>query len=294
MRENIKAHLLVIMATFLIAGSFIVSKKLSGIIDPISLTLFRFVFASIVLAPIIFLKEKYRSRVIKSFKRAMLISLFYSLYFIGLFKALEYTSAINTSTLFTLVPLITAIFAIFIFKQRITIFQFFIYLLGIVGTCIVVFKADFQLFLNLSLNYGDVIFLFAIISMALYSISTKYLYKEDDEVLVLTFMTLIGGCIWMGLALEVLNIPLEWYKIKGELFLYMGYLAIAATLFTVYLNQKATVVLGPKKIMAYIYISPAAVALLMLIFESVNIELGTSVGIIISFFATVILLSLNI
>jgi drug/metabolite transporter (DMT)-like permease len=290
MNENIKAHILVIIATFLIAGSFIVSKKLSGIIDPISLTLLRFVFASIVLAPIIFIKQKYRSKLRETFKRALVISLFYSLYFIGLFKALEYTTALNTGTLFTLVPLLTAFFAIFVFKQKITIFQFFIYLVGIVGTCIVVFKGDLQLFLNLSLNYGDIIFLFAIIAMAFYSISAKHFYKEGDEVLVLTFMTLIGGIIWMGLALVFLDIPLQWEKINDDLFLYMCYLAIAATLFTVYLNQKATIILGPKKVMSYIYINPAAIALLMALFYSQTIGLWIVFGISISSLATLILL----
>lgn len=290
MSENIKAHILVIIATFLIAGSFIVSKKLAGIIDPISLTLFRFVFASIVLAPIIFIKQKYRIKVRETFKRALVISLFYSLYFIGLFKALEYTTALNTGTLFTLVPLLTAVLAIFVFKQSITFFQFFIYLVGIIGTCMVVFKGDLQLFLNLSLNYGDVIFLFAIVAMALYSISAKHFYKEGDEVLVLTFMTLISGIIWMGLALVFLDIPLQWEKINGDLFLYMSYLAIAATLFTVYLNQKATVILGPKKVMSYIYISPAAVALLMYLFYAQSISFWIFAGIIISSIATFILL----
>jgi len=290
MSENIKAHLLVIITTFLIAGSFIVSKKLSGIIDPISLTLYRFVFASIILAPIIFMKQKYRSRVTKTFKRAMVISLFYSLYFIGLFKALEYTTALNTGTLFTLVPLLTAFFAIFIFKQKITLFQLLIYLIGIVGTCIVVFRGELELFLRLSLNYGDIIFLFAIVSMSFYSISTKYFYQKDDEVLVLTFMTLIGGVIWMSFALELLNIPLQWGKIEGELFAYMCYLAIGATLFTVYLNQKATVVLGPKKIMAYVYTSPAAVALLSLFFDNEISNIWVIAGIVISAIATVILL----
>jgi drug/metabolite transporter (DMT)-like permease len=290
MNENIKAHILVIIATFLIAGSFIVSKKLSGIIDPISLTLLRFVFASIVLAPIIFIKQKYRSKVVQTFKRALVISLFYSLYFIGLFKALEYTTALNTGTLFTLVPLLTAVFAIFVFKQKITIFQFIVYLVGIVGTCIVVFKGDFQLFLNLSLNYGDIIFLFAIIAMAFYSISAKHFYKEGDEVLVLTFMTLIGGIIWMGLALVFLDIPLQWEKINDDLFLYMCYLAIAATLFTVYLNQKATIILGPKKVMSYIYINPAAIAILMALFYSQTIGLWIVFGILISSLSTFILL----
>ena len=290
MSEKFKAHILVIIATFLIAGSFIVSKKLSGIIDPISLTLLRFVFASIVVAPIIFIKQKYRSKVVQTFKRALVISLFYSLYFIGLFKALEYTTALNTGTLFTLVPLLTAFFAIFIFKQRITIFQLVIYLIGIIGTSIVVFRGNLELFLKLSLNYGDIIFLFAIVSMALYSISAKYFYKKDDEVLVLTFMTLIGGIIWMGVALIFLNIPLQWEKINGDLFLYMSYLAIAATLFTVYLNQKATIILGPKKIMAYVYINPAAIALLMLLFSSQTISLWILIGIVISSLSTIILL----
>ncbi|RXJ54167.1 DMT family transporter [Candidatus Marinarcus aquaticus] len=290
MSENFKAHILVIIATFLIAGSFIVSKKLAGIIDPISLTLFRFVFASIVLAPIIFIKQKYRTKVRETFKRALVISLFYSLYFIGLFKALEYTTALNTGTLFTLVPLLTAVLAIFVFKQTITLFQFLVYVVGIIGTCMVVFKGDLQLFLNLSLNYGDVIFLFAIVAMALYSISAKHFYKEGDEVLVLTFMTLIGGIIWMGLALVLFNIPLQWEKINDNLFLDMSYLAIAATLFTVYLNQKATVILGPKKTMAYIYTSPVAVALLMYLFYAQSMSFWVFIGIIISSMATLILL----
>ena len=50
----LKSHLLVILATFLVAGSFIASQKISGIIDPISITLYRFVFASLLLSPIVY------------------------------------------------------------------------------------------------------------------------------------------------------------------------------------------------------------------------------------------------
>lgn len=290
MEKNIKAHLLVILATFLVAGSFLASAKLSGIIDPISLTLLRFILASLFLAPIIFFKKDYRLKLKMVFKKAMIISLFYSLYFIGLFKALESTTALNTGTLFTLTPLITGFFAIFILKQKMNINQFIIYLIGIIGTCIVVFKADLQLFLNFSLNSGDIIFLFAIISMSLYSISTKYLYKEGDKIIVLTFMTLIGGCIWMGLALGIMGVELQWQEIKGELLIYMLYLVIGATLITVYLYQQAAIDLGPKKLMAYVYLNPAAVAILLYILEGLSISFGVIFGIIISSMATIILL----
>lgn len=290
MIQNLKAHLLVLLATFLVAGSFIASAKLSGVIDSISLTLFRFFVASLFLAPIIFLNKKYREKVLSTMPRAMIISLFYSLYFIGLFKALETTTALNTGTLFTLVPLLTAILCIFFLKQELSLKQLFIYLVGIVGTCIVVFKADINLFLNFSLNQGDIIFLFAIVAMALYSITLKLLHKKDDELLVLVFCTLIGGCIWMFLTLEILDIPLEWGKIEGDLIFYMLYLIIGATLFTLYLYQQGSIAIGPKKLMAYVYLNPVAIAILLFIFGNQLISGKVIVGIIISTITTILLL----
>ena len=173
MSKNLNAHFIILIATFLVGGSFIVSQKLSGIIDPISITLLRFVIASLLLAPIVLFNQKYRKKVISTFKRAMIISFFYSIYFIGLFKSLEFTTALNTGTIFTLVPLLTAL----VFKQKISFNQYLIYLIGIIGTCMVIFKGNLELFLSLSLNKGDVIFIFSTFCMALYSISAKYFHK---------------------------------------------------------------------------------------------------------------------
>lgn len=290
MSQTFKAHLLVFLATFLVAGSFIASAKLSGIIDSISLTLFRFVLASLFLAPIIFLNKKFRIKVLSTLPRAMIISLFYSFYFILFFKALESTTALNAGTLYTLVPLLTAIFCVFIFKDKISFFQMILYFIGIVGTCIVVFKGNLELFFSFSLNHGDFIFLIATVFMALYSISLKFLHKKDDELLVLVFTTLIGGCLWMFLALKILNIPMQWEKIQGDLTFYMAYLVIGTTVITVYLYQKASIIIGPKKLMAYVYLNPAMVAVLMYIFEGKLITSWIFVGILISTFATIVLL----
>ncbi|XOB63692.1 DMT family transporter [Campylobacterota bacterium DY0563] len=290
MSENIKAHLFVFIATFLIALSFIVSGKLSGIIDPISLTLCRFVIAVVVLAPLIILRTKYRTSIKRSFSKGLKISLFYSLYFILLFKSLEDTTALNTATLFTLVPLLTAIISIFAFKQKLPLKKVFVYIIGIFGTSIVIFNGNLQLFLEFSLNKGDTLFFIAIISMALYSISVKYFSTSDDIPLVLTFTTLLGGIFWMGLTLLVLDIPLEWGKLKGEYFYYMIYLSIAATLFTVFLYQKATVIIGPNKVMAYVYINPVIVLVMNLFYDKEISNVYVVFGCLISSFATYFLL----
>ncbi|BAK70710.1 DMT family transporter [Aliarcobacter butzleri] len=286
MSKNLNAHFIILLATFLVGGSFIVSQKLSGIIDPISITLLRFVIASLLLAPIVLFNQKYRKKVISTFKRAMIISFFYSIYFIGLFKSLEFTTALNTGTIFTLVPLLTVL----VFKQKISFNQYLIYLIGIIGTCMVIFKGNLELFLSLSLNKGDVIFIFSTFCMALYSISAKYFHKQDDELVVLVFMTLVGGIVWMSLALVLFDVPLNWQEISSKEFLYLGYLTVFATLVTSYLYQKATIVLGPKKVMAYVYLNPGAIAILLFVFEFKSINFWMFLGILISSFATLILL----
>lgn len=290
MSKELNSHLIVLLATFLVGGSFIVSQKLSGIINPISITLLRFVIASIILTPIIFMNKKYIKKIIPTFKRAMIISFFYSLFFIGLFKALEYTTALNTGTIFTLVPFITAVFSIFIFNQKISLMSYLVYFIGIIGTSMVVFRGNLELFLSLSLNNGDIIFLLAIFSMALYSICMKYFHKEDDELIVLVFMTLFGGVIWMSLSLIIFDIPLNWTKIGSEEFLYIIYLSILATLVTSYLYQRGTIFLGPKKVMAYVYLNPATIIIIS--YFTIHEEINTFIfiGILISSFATFILL----
>ena len=290
MSKELNSHLIIILATFLVGGSFVISQKLSGIIDPISITLLRFVIASLVLVPIIFLNQNYRKKLIPTFNRAMIISFFYSLFFIGLFKALEYTTALNTGTIFTLVPFITAVFSIFIFNQKISLMSYLVYFIGIIGTSMVVFRGNLELFISLSLNNGDIIFLLAIFSMALYSICMKYFHKEDDELIVLVFMTLFGGVIWMSLSLIIFDIPLNWTKIGTEEFLYIIYLSILATLVTSYLYQRGTIFLGPKKVMAYVYLNPATIIIIS--YFTIHEEINTFIfiGILISSFATFILL----
>ncbi|RXJ94487.1 EamA family transporter [Arcobacter sp. AHV-9/2010] len=290
MQQSTKAHIYVIIATIFIAGSFLASYKLSSTIDAISLTLYRFVLALIFLSPLVIFNKKRVKAVPKLLPKAMVISLFYSLYFIGMFKALEQTTVLNTGSIYTLVPLMTAILCIFFFKEKIPLSQLIVYIIGIISTLIVVFKANLELLLKFSLNQGDIIFLIASLSMALYSIFLKVLYKKDDDIIVLVFSTLMAGIIWMSFTMLILDIPYEWGKIEGNLLFSMLYLVIATTILTLFLYQKATLILGPKKVMAYIYISPSLVALIMFIFEKQTISLGVFIGILLSTIATIIIL----
>ncbi|NQZ92264.1 MAG: DMT family transporter [Moritella sp.] len=287
-QSNIKFHLLVVLATTLVAGSFLASANLAGLINPFSLTLLRFAGAVSLLLPFILFTKKWRNKVLRTLPRSMVISLFYSMFFIFQFEALKITTTLNTGTLYTLVPFITALLCVLVFKDKIKAKQLMIYLLGALGTCWVIFAGDLSRLVDFSLNNGDLLFIVGCVSMCCYSISMKRLYR-GDELIVMVFSTLLGGCIWMGLALWLSGLPLEWHLIQGESVFYMAYLVIGATLMTVYLYQKTTVALGPTRVMAYIYMNPAVVALLSLLVNGQSINMQVIPGILLSASATFLL-----
>ncbi len=154
-----RSHLFVSLATLIIAGSFIVSEKLSSLVNPVSLTLLRFVGAAAILLPIVLYKAEWRNRVPSTLPRAMIISLFFSIYFFCLFESLKTTTSLNTGTLFTLVPFTTAFLSFFIFKDKISKTKMIAYMFGVLGTTWVIFDGRLDLLLSFSLNSGDFIFL---------------------------------------------------------------------------------------------------------------------------------------
>lgn len=289
MSSTLKYHLVVLLATLLVAGSHLASANLSHGANPISLTLFRFLVAVMLLSPFILFSKKRRTNLLKTLPKATVISLFYVGYFVILFESLKTTIPLNTATLSTLLPLMTALLAYFIAKEPLPKKKLNYYLIGFLGTLWVIFKGDLQTLQSFSLNQGDYLFMLAVVSLGLYVVMMKKLYKNDDMWL-LVFCILVSGVVWMSLALVVFQQPLEWHLIfrKADL-INMLYLIIGATLVTVYLFQVGTVHLGASKVNNYNYILPAFTALLSLLFYQQDIPLIIIPGISLSIIATVLL-----
>lgn len=195
------------------------------------------------------------------------------------------TSTINVGSIYTLTPLVTALFSIIIFKQPLTLKNLLIYGLGMFGTLWVVFGGDMTKLSQFDLNNGDVIFSLGVLCMSGYTIAMKLLYRNDD-VQVMTFANLLGGVFWMLLATAVMQAPLEWHSLDFSYYPSMLYLAIAATFLTSYLYQKASTVLKPVNVSAYIYLNPLCVAILSILLFGETTSALIWIGIGISTFAT--------
>lgn len=291
-KNSLQAQLYVIFATILIAGSFFASQRLASSLTPALLTLIRFALGAILLAPFILAYKKKRKEVLRVMPRATIISLFYSLYFMIMFEALKTTTVLNTGTLYTLVPFVTALFALVVFKERIGYKRMLAFTIGAIGTIWVIFEGDIGRILRFNLQEGDGLFMLGSISMCIYAILIKALYRNDD-LLVLVFCTLLGGVFWMGLGAIFFDIPVQSFKIDLEFIISMLYLVVGTTVLTLFLLQSATVVLGPVKVMSYVYFNPIIIALLLLLLEGKTVPLIVVPGVLLSGFATWILQGLK-
>ncbi|MGF1702627.1 DMT family transporter [Photobacterium makurazakiensis] len=288
MNSQLKGHLYVILATLVIAGSFIATANVSDQLHPISLNLMRFTIAALILFPIVLMRKNSWKSFKRVLPRSLVISFFFCGYFVCNFAAMLTTTTLNVGSIYTLTPLVTAIFSVLLLKHKLTIKILVIYLLGMIGTLWVIFEGNLQHLREFNLNQGDLVFLVGVVFMACYTIAMKRLYRDDD-VTIMTFANLFGGVIWTLIAVVVVDIDLNWHSLKSDYYPSMAYLAIAATFLTSYLYQKASTYMSPVNISAYIYLSPAFVALLSIVMTGEAIKSTLWVGIILSAFATAVL-----
>ena len=249
------AHVGMLLWALLIAASFSAAAQVSQAIDPILLTGLRLLFCALVFLPLLLFKGDTAMTARGLFGHAVL-GLLLAVYFGSLFEALRYTSAVNTGTMFTLVPLLTLLFEAVLMpdshlKQRVLPM-----LIAAAGAVLLVLKGA---------GPGELPSLYAVsvygvgcLAMALYSPLSQRLKTRSlkgrgpvgmtfwnmlfGALFLLTFCGFSGG--WRSASL--LTVSDFWWLI---------YLAVFATLATFWLLHRAIGVIAPSSVISYIYLS---------------------------------------
>ena len=178
MTNNIKAYLMLVLATFFWAGNFAIGKfAFLEDIPPYSLTFFRWLTVWLILFPFTYkeiLKNKndiFNSLPLLFFLGLMTIGLFVPFVYI----ALKHTQVINASLFNTAIPA-AIIFFCFIFKfEKTNTFQLLGLLISTIGVLVIITRSDLNVLLNLDFNIGDIWMIGAVICWGLYSTFLKKL-----------------------------------------------------------------------------------------------------------------------
>lgn len=253
----VRVHLLLLLSALLVSGSFPVGAAISSDLDPVVLTLLRFGLATLLFAPLI--QKYYGLRVsLAALGRYSLVSIALVLFFWSMFVSLRYTTAINTSAIFTVVPGLSGVYAMFLNRERLGRARAAALLLGIVGALWIIFRGDLSLFLAFQWNKGDLIFFAGCLFIGLYPPLVQLLHR-GEPMLQMSFWIMATGTFWLLLLAGPQALTISWADVPFRVWGGVTYLAIGATIFSFFVTQYAILFLGPTRVASYSYLYPALV-----------------------------------
>jgi len=273
-------HFLMLAAAALVSTSFTVGKAIAAGLDPILLTLIRFVLASLLFLPYVAWQFGLAKPSLKELGRYSIISGALVVFFWLMFEALRSTSALNTSVIFTLVPGISGMYSALVLRERLGRYRLIALALAMTGALWVIFEGNLNRLLALELGRGDLIFFIGCLFMAAYTPLVKLLHRGESMV-VMTFWVMVTGSFWL-LLLGLNRLPdVNWYAVAPKVWAGIAYLAIFCTIITFFLTQFATLPLGPTRVMAYSYLYPPMVLIIDRFFGHGLPPLRTIIGVLI-------------
>ncbi len=286
--NNKYVHGLMLFTMTLIAFSFPVGAAITHAMPPEVMMFIRFLMASILFAPYVFIKNGFQIPPFKSLLNYTLLSVPLVVFFWCMFESLRFTSAMNTGALYTTVPAMTAVFAFFINKARTGKLRSFGLLLGTVGALWIVFRGELSALLNIDVNSGDLIFLLGCFFMAAYGPLVKKLYAGEPMEVMTLWVIFIGTILLLLLSMNNLT-QIQWLEVKPSVYLGLGYLAIFTTLLSFFVLQLATVKIGATKVAAYGYLTPILVIVLSVLLGEGSFDWKLVPGIFLVLLAMVVI-----
>ncbi|MCM3723090.1 DMT family transporter [Solibacillus isronensis] len=167
--------LLLILATLLWGGNFVIGRAVSGDIPPITLAFLRWIVAFLVFFPIAYQRTKKEWSALRQHWGVVIVlaltgvAAFNTLVYIGL----HYTTSINASLMNSSTPIIIYILSFIFLKERLTKFQLLGTLLSLAGVLFIISGGSLQSLFSFSFNKGDLIVLVAVVCWSVYSLLIK-------------------------------------------------------------------------------------------------------------------------
>ncbi len=253
-------HLLMVISATLVSTSFIVGAAITAELDPAVLTLVRFTLAACIFGPWVHLRYGLRFS-FPLFCRCALISGCLVIFFCCMFLSLRYTSALNTSVIFALVPSISGGYALLFLRERLRREQLLALACGLIGVIWVIFRGDLSQFFAMQWNKGDVIFLGGCFAMGLYTPLIKLLHR-GEPMAIMTFWVLVTGSFWLLLFAGSKLSTVSWSTVPLFVWGGVAYLSVFTTIVTFFLTQYGVTYLGSTRVIAYSYLYPGLVLII--------------------------------
>lgn len=262
------APLLLIVATILWGGNFVIGRAVAGDIAPVTLAFYRWCVAFIVLAPIAYKAWRQHLPIFRKHWKAVLalsctgVAGFNTLVYIGLHD----TTSINASLMNSSTPIIIYILAFLFLRERLSRAQLIGTLVSLIGVLFILTGGSLESLQSFHFNKGDIIVLIAIVCWSVYSLLIKQ-YAGILPGVPTFFMTIIVG-IFLLLPFFIYETmttasTITWNTSSISAILYVGSLASIVAFLS---WNKGVVKLGASRASIYLNFIPVFSALFAVLF----------------------------
>jgi drug/metabolite transporter (DMT)-like permease len=276
---KVKSHLVMLLFSLFVTGSFIFGKIFAETIQPELLTFFRFLLGALILGAYLSYTSKLSGAVLIRPWRYFVLGGIYSIYFVFMFIALRHTSTISTSAIFALMPFSTLILDSLLFNKKSKPLIWLALGLSSFGALFIIFDGSLHNALNFKLDYGELIFLIGTIVYSSYALLQPRL-NNGENLLITTFGVLTAGAFILASTLVIQDISFIPETISIGLIFLIIYLAIFASIGTILCLNFASNKIPGTNVMAYSLLIPFWVLLVESFGKDGLVPAYTYVGII--------------
>ncbi len=259
-RAEWHGHAAMLLFSTLVAGSFSLGAQVAGDIAPAALNALRFAIAAGVVGGVVAATTGLKRAHFRAPWRFMVMGGIFGGYFVLMFHGLRYASSVSASAVYTLTPIMTAGFGWLLLRQITTKRMALALSIGALGAMIVIFRADWQAFVQLKIGKGEMIYFVGCVAHAIYTPLVRKLNRGEPAG-SFTFGMLIAGTIVLTLFGWTDILATDWGGLRPLVWITIAYLAVFASAATFVLLQFATLRLPSAKVMAYNYLVPSWVIL---------------------------------
>ncbi|RYE08154.1 MAG: DMT family transporter [Hyphomicrobiales bacterium] len=242
----------------LIAGSFTTGAMAVPYLHAAPLNAVRFILAAALMGVASFGFARQRFSFPPAPWRFAIMGALMAIYFVTMFIALTMTLPVATSAVYTLVPLMTAVTAWFILRQRSGAAVLVSLVLAGLGAVWVIFRGDLDALLRFDVGRGELIYFAGCVAYAIYTPLLRR-FSRGEPAMVQSFWTLAATAVWITLAGAPEILATDWLNLPPIVWWVVLYLAVGPTAICFFLIQYASLRLPAPKVIAYGYLTPAFV-----------------------------------
>ena len=260
MTPGLQGHLAMLTFSALVAGSFSLGSMAANEISPAALNAARFAIAAVVIGIAMMATTGLPRSALRAPWRYAVLGGLFGIYFVLMFEGLKTAKPVSAAAVFTLIPLMSAVFGWMLLRQITTPRMATALAIGALGAMWVIFRADFSVLLGFEVGRGEAVYFLGCVSHALYTPMVRKLNRGEPAVVFTFGMLVAGGALLTLYGWSDIRAT-DWAALPGIVWITLLYVAIFASAATFVLLQFATLRLPSAKVMAYSYLTPSWVIL---------------------------------